>query len=292
MLGGIIASQRFAGGPDPGRRRLDAEHHAEGHWATGRTRTSSSCWRPARRRTATRSAARWPKVVRNTAQAQRRGPRGDGDLHQVAAAGRRAEAAGTEMSSRRSMPRESGAFVSASIDESGQGRSCSRPSRRCCSRCLSACVRYLGEQAVPLGQIVFFRAAFAIVPVLLIDAWRRELADVVRTDAPVRPSRPRHDQHVRHVPQLRGAGAAAAGRRDRDLVRGALDHRGVRRVVSRRARPHLSLVRGRGRLRRHHRDAVALPQLRAIRGRRLGDRRRHRRRRCAACSPPSPTPAR
>ena len=37
---------------------------------------------------------------------------------------------------------------------------------------LSACVRYLGEQAVPLGEIVFFRAAFAIVPVLLIDAWR------------------------------------------------------------------------------------------------------------------------
>ena len=49
---------------------------------------------------------------------------------------------------------------------------------------LSVCVRYLGEQAVPLGQIVFFRAAFAIVPVLLIDAWRRELADVVRTERP------------------------------------------------------------------------------------------------------------
>ena len=50
---------------------------------------------------------------------------------------------------------------------------------------LSACVRYLGEQAVPLGQLVFFRAAFAIVPVLLIDAWRRELADVIRTDRPL-----------------------------------------------------------------------------------------------------------
>ena len=49
---------------------------------------------------------------------------------------------------------------------------------------LSACVRYLGEQAVPLGQVVFFRAAFAIVPVLLIDAWRRELADVIRTNRP------------------------------------------------------------------------------------------------------------
>jgi drug/metabolite transporter (DMT)-like permease len=50
---------------------------------------------------------------------------------------------------------------------------------------LSACVRYLGEQAVPLGEVVFFRAAFAIVPVLLIDAWRRELADVVRTERPL-----------------------------------------------------------------------------------------------------------
>ena len=49
---------------------------------------------------------------------------------------------------------------------------------------LAACVRYLGEQGVPLGQMVFFRAAFAIVPVLLIDAWRRELAGVIRTERP------------------------------------------------------------------------------------------------------------
>ncbi len=49
---------------------------------------------------------------------------------------------------------------------------------------LSAGVRYAGETGVPLGEIVFFRAAFAIVPVLLIDAWRRELADVVRTERP------------------------------------------------------------------------------------------------------------
>ena len=50
---------------------------------------------------------------------------------------------------------------------------------------LSACVRYLGEQSVPLGEVVFFRAAFAIVPVLLIDAWRHELADVIRTERPL-----------------------------------------------------------------------------------------------------------
>lgn len=49
---------------------------------------------------------------------------------------------------------------------------------------LSACVRYLGEQAVQLGQVVFFRAAFAVLPVLLIYAWRNELADAVRTKRP------------------------------------------------------------------------------------------------------------
>ena len=49
---------------------------------------------------------------------------------------------------------------------------------------LSACIRYLGESQVPLGQLVFFRAAFAIVPVVLIDAWRGELIGIVRTARP------------------------------------------------------------------------------------------------------------
>jgi drug/metabolite transporter (DMT)-like permease len=50
---------------------------------------------------------------------------------------------------------------------------------------LSACVRYLGEAQVPLGQVVFFRAAFAIVPVLLIDAWRREINRAFITKRPL-----------------------------------------------------------------------------------------------------------
>ena len=45
----------------------------------------------------------------------------------------------------------------------------------------------------------------------------------------------RRDQRLRHVPEFRGAGAAAAGRCDGDLVCGAADHRGVRRVLPRRA---------------------------------------------------------
>ena len=45
---------------------------------------------------------------------------------------------------------------------------------------MSALVRWLGER-YPVGQIVFFRSAFAIVPVVLIYAWRNELASAVRT---------------------------------------------------------------------------------------------------------------
>src|SRR4051794_34802859 len=49
---------------------------------------------------------------------------------------------------------------------------------------MSALVRFLGE-TYPVGQIVFFRSAFAILPVLLIYAWRNELAAAVRTVRPL-----------------------------------------------------------------------------------------------------------
>src|SRR5262245_17312854 len=49
---------------------------------------------------------------------------------------------------------------------------------------LSAFVRYCGETGVPVGQSVFFRSAFAIVPVVLIYAWRGELVTAVRTARP------------------------------------------------------------------------------------------------------------
>src|SRR5262245_24256065 len=48
---------------------------------------------------------------------------------------------------------------------------------------MSALIRWLGE-VVPLGQVVFFRSAFAIVPVVIIYAVRRELAAAVRTARP------------------------------------------------------------------------------------------------------------
>src|ERR1700687_3399604 len=48
---------------------------------------------------------------------------------------------------------------------------------------MSVLVRWLGDR-VPLGQVVFFRSAFAILPVLLVFAWRGELMAAVRTDRP------------------------------------------------------------------------------------------------------------
>src|SRR5215468_4942592 len=49
---------------------------------------------------------------------------------------------------------------------------------------MATLVRFLGER-YPIGQIVFFRSAFAILPVVLIYAWRNELAAAVRTARPL-----------------------------------------------------------------------------------------------------------
>lgn len=48
---------------------------------------------------------------------------------------------------------------------------------------MSALIRYLGAR-YPIGEVVFCRSAFAIVPILLIYAWRGELAATVRTERP------------------------------------------------------------------------------------------------------------
>src|SRR5262249_44086952 len=52
---------------------------------------------------------------------------------------------------------------------------------------MSALVRYLGER-YPVGQIVFYRSAFAVLPVVLIYALRKELAAAVRTVRPLGPA--------------------------------------------------------------------------------------------------------
>ena len=49
---------------------------------------------------------------------------------------------------------------------------------------MSGLVRYLGD-SVPLGQQVFFRSAFAIVPVVIIYWWHGELATALHTRPPL-----------------------------------------------------------------------------------------------------------
>ena len=49
---------------------------------------------------------------------------------------------------------------------------------------MSALIRYLGAR-YPIGEVVFYRSAFAVVPVMAVYAWRGELAAVVRTERPL-----------------------------------------------------------------------------------------------------------
>src|ERR1700719_408550 len=49
---------------------------------------------------------------------------------------------------------------------------------------MSSLIRGFGD-VVPVGQVVFFRSAFAIVPVVVIYAARRELGTAVRTGRPL-----------------------------------------------------------------------------------------------------------
>ena len=49
---------------------------------------------------------------------------------------------------------------------------------------MGALVRFLGTR-YPIGEVVFYRSAFAIPPVMAIYAWRGELASMVRTERPL-----------------------------------------------------------------------------------------------------------
>ncbi len=48
---------------------------------------------------------------------------------------------------------------------------------------MSVLVRWLGQR-YPVGQVVFFRSAFAILPVVIIYAWRKELMAAIRIGRP------------------------------------------------------------------------------------------------------------
>ncbi|HML06759.1 MAG TPA: DMT family transporter [Xanthobacteraceae bacterium] len=49
---------------------------------------------------------------------------------------------------------------------------------------MAALIRYLGVD-YPIGQVIFFRSAFAILPVVIVYAWRRELLASLRTERPL-----------------------------------------------------------------------------------------------------------
>jgi drug/metabolite transporter (DMT)-like permease len=49
---------------------------------------------------------------------------------------------------------------------------------------MSALIRYLGAD-YPTGQVIFFRSAFAILPVVIVYAWRGELMGALRTERPL-----------------------------------------------------------------------------------------------------------
>src|SRR5690242_21909106 len=48
---------------------------------------------------------------------------------------------------------------------------------------MSVLVRDLGQRA-PVGEVVFFRGLFAVIPVLAIYAWRGEIRDAIATRSP------------------------------------------------------------------------------------------------------------
>jgi drug/metabolite transporter (DMT)-like permease len=50
---------------------------------------------------------------------------------------------------------------------------------------MSTLVRWVGAR-YPVGQVVFFRSAFAVLPVVIIYAWRRELMAAIRIGRPWR----------------------------------------------------------------------------------------------------------
>ncbi|HEX3502196.1 MAG TPA: DMT family transporter [Xanthobacteraceae bacterium] len=48
---------------------------------------------------------------------------------------------------------------------------------------MGAMVRFLGAR-YPIGEVVFYRSAFAVIPLMAVYGWRGELASMVRTERP------------------------------------------------------------------------------------------------------------
>ena len=119
---------------------------------------------------------------------------------------------------------------------------------------MSALIRYLGVD-YPTGQVIFFRSAFAILPVVVVYAWRGELMASLRTERPLGQA---GRGALAIVAMFFNFGALARLpliEVERDLLHHAADPRGARRAAAQGARAHLSLVGGHRRLCRRARGA-------------------------------------
>ena len=181
----IMSSQRFAGGPNPEPDRTGcptsprrASPMAPMTASRGPKPTSKRCSPTARRRMATTSAHRWPMSCATPGSSASRTTR-DGDLHPVAAAGRRPAAPGEE----KEVAARSAIAARARRMNTGKGIAL-KLIAAVFFAFMSSIVRWLGAR-YPLGELVFFRSAFAILPVVVVYAWRGELASAVRTERPL-----------------------------------------------------------------------------------------------------------
>jgi hypothetical protein len=122
---------------------------------------------------------------------------------------------------------------------------------------LSALVRFLGEK-YPVGQIVFFRSAFAVLLMVLIYASRSELAAALRTVRPLGHIGRGFISIFAMFCNFAALAPAADRRGDRHFVCRAADHRRSGCTHAQGARAHLSMVRCRRRLHWHSGDVGTL----------------------------------
>ena len=128
------------------------------------------------------------EVIRNTSLLEQGRPRRDRRLYCLAAA----EAGAGAAAEKEDEPPGSfgrGRRRSIFVPLQGEGRSHEHRQRHLLKlvsavlfAVMSALIRYLGAR-YPIGEVVFFRSAFAIVPVVIVYAWRGELMAAVRTEA-------------------------------------------------------------------------------------------------------------
>ena len=213
FLGGIIDSERFAGGPTPDGKGWvpNITPAGLGQWGDdkvrGRKRRSQAF--PRRRHESGRRFRRRRDGRRdgNTSQLSADDRAAIADLHRLAAADQRPPPPTAEERlsrglciTRRRVKDPATLLLEVPDPRAGLERAMNTGKgivlkliSAVLFAVMSALIRYLGAR-YPIGEVVFFRSAFAIVPVMLVYAWRGELdgGGAHRTSA--RPSQPRRAQ--------------------------------------------------------------------------------------------------